>query len=299
MEKLKKGLVPRLFIAFAVSAFVALGSAGAVFAGTVETAVAAAPVQATAASAAEERDQIFMLVALAVVNKDWQTTNGAGSRGYNIGSVLVDANNNVLWWARNCVNCNSNGTQHGEVRLMTQYQQATRNFSLKGYTIYTSLEPCAMCGGMMCMQSVARTVFAQKDPDFGDGIQRLALDSTKLGPPPAGYSPYPRTLPSVPSTLAFYGAINDAYTQWRNAGNTGLTKFLATPIAQKLYAAATNQLMTYQVQFPENQQVYVNALTFYRKIPTCPTGKICCDVPQTSPKKVKAKAQEIPATSSK
>jgi len=235
-------------------------------------------------TAAEERDQIYMMTALAVVDQDWQTTSDIDkSRGYNIGSVLVDPSGKVVYWGRNCVNCMRNGTQHGEVRLMEGYQTGTRTFSLKGYSVYTSLEPCAMCGGMMCQQSVARTVYGQMDPDFGYGIQRLALNSTALGPPPNGYLPYPRVLPSVPSTLAFYAAINASYAEWRKPDpkNLTLTKFLATPIARALYKAQTNAFLNYSVVFPENMTAYQQARKFYTDIPNCPSGTICCDVKET------------------
>jgi len=67
-----------------------------------------------------EKDNIFSLVAYAVVFKGWQQSRSV-DRGYNIGSVLVDENYNIVCWARNAVNVAKNNTQHGEVRLMLNY----------------------------------------------------------------------------------------------------------------------------------------------------------------------------------
>jgi hypothetical protein len=93
-----------------------------------------------AVSVAEEKDNIYTLLAYAVVLKDWQNGDMVHNRGYNIGSVLVDQNSNVVSWARNSVNLTKNMTQHGEVRLMSCYLGSKKIGSLKGFTIYTTLE---------------------------------------------------------------------------------------------------------------------------------------------------------------
>ncbi|MBW1944223.1 MAG: hypothetical protein JRJ51_15510, partial [Deltaproteobacteria bacterium] len=115
-----------------------------------------------------EKDKIFSLVAYAVVFKGWQQSRNVG-RGYNIGSVLVDENDNIVCWARNAVNVTKNNTQHGEVRLMLNYLHNCRNvFSLPKYRLYTTLEPCAMCSGMMMNDNLTeRTEFLlyQNDDD--------------------------------------------------------------------------------------------------------------------------------------
>ena len=67
------------------------------------------------AQAQAERDQIFSLLAYAVVLKDWQT-GGPNQRGHNISSVLVDPQGKVVFWARNWNQPSKDGAQHGEVR---------------------------------------------------------------------------------------------------------------------------------------------------------------------------------------
>src|SRR4051794_28758616 len=64
-----------------------------------------------------ERDEIFSLLAYAIVLKDWQT-KGPDQRGHNIGAILVNEKQEVVFWARNCSYRERNGTQHAEIRLM-------------------------------------------------------------------------------------------------------------------------------------------------------------------------------------
>ncbi len=45
-----------------------------------------------------ERDEIFTLLAYAVVRKNWQQDMDPSPRGYNIGGILVDPYNNIACW---------------------------------------------------------------------------------------------------------------------------------------------------------------------------------------------------------
>ncbi|MFI0429092.1 nucleoside deaminase [Mariniflexile sp. HMF6888] len=215
-----------------------------------------------------ERDKIFSLLSLAVVYKNWQTPNANPVRGYNIGSVLVAPSGQVVKWARNCVDTTGNGTQHGEVRLMTSYLNTTEYFSLADesdnpYVLYTSLEPCAMCSGMMTLQSLSRTVYTQTDPDFGKAIQRLEFDASSCG----GCPPYPRAVISDASPSPYRKTLDSAYVAYLNQGGTrSITKFLTTPQAQTIYSNAVNAMLNYQVVYPQNQIALTNAIDYYNNV---------------------------------
>lgn len=212
-----------------------------------------------------ELDNIYTLLAYAVVYKNWQAQGTSNPRGYNIGSVLVNPQNAVVCWAVNSVDVTSNGTQHGEVRLMTNYQGNTQTFNLKGYAVYTSLEPCAMCSGMMTMQALYKTIYGQHDPDFGDAIQRLELNSQAC----SGYCPYPRGVISAESQVSTAAAIDQAYCQYYNSNpNHSLTQWLTTPEAEQLYATANSQFLNYVVQYPANQPLLTAAQNFLTGVPS-------------------------------
>lgn len=222
-------------------------------------------------SSSDEADWMATRAAIAIVHKDWQTnssaTNGQFMRGYNIGSVLIDWPNGKAWWARNNVGCFNNGTQHGEVRAMQQYTFAMNQYYLDKATIYTTLEPCAMCAGMMSMEKVGRTIYAQHDPSFGDALQRLALDSTSL---PKGYAPYPRVTKPIPSALGFYTAINDEYAKFcspKPFAECNIVQFLATQPAQTLYENETKIFLNYKPVYPENASLQTALLKLYNEAP--------------------------------
>jgi tRNA(Arg) A34 adenosine deaminase TadA len=222
-------------------------------------------------NSSDEADWMATRAAIAIVYKDWQTNwdpqQTQFMRGYNIGSVLIDWPNGKAWWARNNVGCFNNGTQHGEVRAMQQYTFASNQYYIDKATIYTTLEPCVMCAGMMSMEKVSRTIYAQHDPSFGDALQRLALDSTAL---PKGYPPYPRVTKPSPSALGFYVAINDAYAKFcspKSFADCNIVQFLATPTAKALYENETRTFLNYKPIYSENASLQIALLKLYNEAP--------------------------------
>lgn len=195
----------------------------------------------------EERDEIYMLVAYAVVLNDWQDGSGK-KRGHNIGSILVAPDGKIVNWARNCNAALSNGTQHGEVRLMLGYLNRVGGYSLKGHTIYTTLEPCAQCSGMMILCNIKRTVYGQTDPSFGKAIERLTLDSKKWNE--MGYKPYPRKVISDRSKTKYCEQLDEAY---EDVGGS-ITKFLLTEKSKLIFTSALEELKNYNLNCPEENR---------------------------------------------
>jgi tRNA(adenine34) deaminase len=192
----------------------------------------------------KERDEIYMLAAYAVVYNDWQDGSGQ-KRGHNIGSVLVAPNGKIVNWARNCNARLANGTQHGEVRLMVGYLNRVGGYSLTEHTVYTTLEPCAQCSGMMVLTNIKRTVYGQTDPGFGKAIERLKLDSRKWNP--AGYPPYPRAVISDRSDSRYCAQLEEAY---KKTGGS-ITTFLLSEQARAIFQAASGNLYHYRLKYPE------------------------------------------------
>lgn len=210
-----------------------------------------------------ELDYFYTLMAYAVVNKDWQNNaKKDSSRGYNIGSVLVNGDNYVVNWARNSVNITMNETQHGEVRLIQSYLDKTHSFSLKGFSIYTTLEPCAMCSGMMKLTELKRTVYGQTDPAYGKALERLQLESASCCN--GGYTPYPRPVISDKSPDPVSIEIDSAYAQYKGGH---ITNFLATSDAEILFQKATDMFLKYNKAKYEVNQKYIDfAHKFYYSV---------------------------------
>jgi tRNA(Arg) A34 adenosine deaminase TadA len=75
------------------------------------------------------------------------------------GAVLVDAAGNIVLEQGNIEITTSNCTGHAETSLM---EAASRMFSksfLWDCTLYTSVEPCAMCAGAIYWGNVGRVVY--------------------------------------------------------------------------------------------------------------------------------------------
>ncbi len=228
----------------------------------------------TATAWENERDHISMLAAYSVVYKSWQENN---ERGYNIGSVLLNSKEKegrLVFWGINSNNITRNETQHGEVRLMIGYlsklqKERAKNKpvpniqTLKGYTIYTTLEPCAQCSGMMTLQNVYRTVYGQKDPGFGDALERLQLDSL-----PNGYAPYPRAVKSVRSNITYCTQLENGYSKYiKNIENPHITDFLKSNEAKGIFASAYKEFMNYKPVYGENKDFYKDAKGLINSVP--------------------------------
>jgi len=203
-----------------------------------------------------ERDQILSLAALAVVHKDWQQF--PGGRGHNIGSILADKDSMPVFWARNTVNMSGDASQHGEVRLIQAFLNCPRiGKYAAGFTVYTTLEPCAMCTGMMSLTRVSRVVYVQADPEYGNARDALV----KIG--------YPRIFEQYsPPEMSQKKSLDAGYKNFktRNPGVT-IIDYLLSPEARMIFASAEVELKRYKPRFEENARVVESALAFLKKVP--------------------------------
>ncbi len=210
----------------------------------------------------QEVDEIFSLLTYALVYADWQPASVQRNkrRGYNIGAVLVDKDLKPVYSGLNCINSTDNATQHGEVRAITQYLEKTRRFNLDGFTVYTSLEPCIMCSGMMTMTNVGRVVYGQKDVDFSNGLERLALDTREYG----GYAPFKRTTWADGSPNPFRVRLDEAYQRFLATETEKiLAKFLTGAEAESIFKEAHDAFLSFKVKHSENENIYRAAQKFF------------------------------------
>ncbi|MBB6098370.1 tRNA(adenine34) deaminase [Deinobacterium chartae] len=94
-----------------------------------------------------------------------------------VGAVLADSDGTVLARGRNRVaepwdlrerRIGDASFAHAEMDLYFQLGRLDSE-RVRGYTLYTSLEPCLMCGGATGMIGVGRIVWATDDPWGGSG----------------------------------------------------------------------------------------------------------------------------------
>jgi tRNA(adenine34) deaminase len=84
-----------------------------------------------------------------------------------IGAVLLDAEGRVLGRGHNRTRTDVDPSAHAEVQAIRSAARATGAPRLPGSLLYTTVEPCFMCAGLLIHARVARVVWGTRDPKFG------------------------------------------------------------------------------------------------------------------------------------
>lgn len=86
------------------------------------------------------------------------------------GATLVSPDGAVLLVAANTVKTDADCTAHAEMMLIRSAQIQLGRPALRGATVFTSGEPCAMCAGALFWAGVSRIVFAASQADVIDAL---------------------------------------------------------------------------------------------------------------------------------
>lgn len=98
-----------------------------------------------------------------------------------IGACLIDIEGKLLAAAGNLTISVSDPTAHAEILVLREAARRTGNYRLTGATLYTTIEPCAMCAGALVNARVKRLVYGARDERFGavESVFRIC-DSSSL-----------------------------------------------------------------------------------------------------------------------
>jgi guanine deaminase len=99
--------------------------------------------------------EYFMSLALAEAKK--------GDSPY--GAVIVK-DNQVVAIAHNTVGRDSDPSAHAEINVIRRLTAQLQSFSLEGYTIYTTGEPCPMCAAACVWTGIAEIVYGASIEDL-------------------------------------------------------------------------------------------------------------------------------------
>ena len=106
-------------------------------------------------------DEITLMLAATAMartaERDGEVPVGAVVVQY--GAIIARGNNRVLR--------DNDPTAHAEIVAMRAAGKALGNYRLEGCTLYTTLEPCAMCAGAIIHARIERLVYAAGDPKAG------------------------------------------------------------------------------------------------------------------------------------
>ncbi|OLU30456.1 tRNA adenosine(34) deaminase TadA [Pseudomonas sp. PA27(2017)] len=110
-------------------------------------------------------DERFMREALGLA------AEGAARGEVPVGAVLVQ-DGEVIGRGFNCPISTSDPSAHAEMVAIRAAAQAFANYRLPGSTLYVTLEPCAMCAGLIVHSRIQRVVFGASEPRAGMAVSR-------------------------------------------------------------------------------------------------------------------------------
>jgi tRNA(adenine34) deaminase len=84
-----------------------------------------------------------------------------------VGAVVVSAAGEVVGRGGNLMLRTSDPTAHAEIVALRAAGLALGNYRLTGCTLYSTLEPCAMCAGAILHARISRLLYAAADPKAG------------------------------------------------------------------------------------------------------------------------------------
>ncbi len=71
-------------------------------------------------------------------------------------------------------------TAHAEIVALRQAARELGDYRLRDATLYSTLEPCAMCAGALVTARIARLVFGSRDLRFGAVRSKFRLADSEL-----------------------------------------------------------------------------------------------------------------------
>lgn len=122
----------------------------------------------------DKTDEYWMQIALAAARE----AENLGE--VPIGACLIDAEGCLLSVAGNRTRLLSDPTAHAEILVLREAGAKIGNYRLTETSLYTTIEPCAMCAGALVNARVKRLIFAAHDERFGavESVFRICDNSS-------------------------------------------------------------------------------------------------------------------------
>lgn len=177
---------------------------------------------------------------------------GGSYLGHNIACIAVDARGVIIDFDFNHNEIFNSSVEHAEARLIRRIFNLNQNYdhwdtidpknlqdvpyttTLSGVTVYTSLESCAQCSGIMTLGNVNSVVYLQSDPGqyrIGNILYNLSnpMSISHPGSSAPGSSASPATKYGAPEPINAELFKFDLKTKLDDAYRSYVTKVLANP----------------------------------------------------------------------
>ena len=97
------------------------------------------------------------------------------------GALIVDtATGAMLMRARNAVRAENDPSSHAEVRTVRKATKKLKSTSLKGYTMYTTCEPCPMCMANALWAGLDRVVYGATIADAARHCRQIYVPAREI-----------------------------------------------------------------------------------------------------------------------
>ncbi|MDJ0677989.1 MAG: nucleoside deaminase [Calothrix sp. MO_167.B42] len=94
------------------------------------------------------------------------------------GAILVK-DNQIVMRGHNQTQTNSDVSAHAEINVLRSFTMAVKHYSLdvlRGYTLYTTCEPCAMCAAVCVWSGVSEIVYGASTKELVEiGIEQIDI----------------------------------------------------------------------------------------------------------------------------
>ena len=104
--------------------------------------------------------EVLLRQAIAVARQSREHGN------HPFGALLADPDGQVLLSAENTVVTGSDATGHAETNLVRLASARYSTTELRGLTLYTSTEPCAMCSGAIYWSGIGTVIYALAEAEL-------------------------------------------------------------------------------------------------------------------------------------
>lgn len=203
--------------------------------------------------------------------------SGGNYYGHNIAALAVDGNGDIIDFDFNHNELFNSSVEHAESRLVRRIFSLTQIYDgwrtgqfsqdrdyaniLKQVTVYTTLESCAQCAGIMNLGNIKAVAYLQTDPgQFMVGNLIHQLGSLKLASP--------RPVAASNFGFQYFDQLDQAYADFipkakdqgfYTSGKSGakydrsgsLTSFLCTDDAKDIFDAARAEFESLVLKYPQ------------------------------------------------